>query len=55
MKVYINEDQVWPVYSIDTDVSRHTWIVEIPDELYERYLAAGEEYEKVQEELAKYS
>ena len=51
MKVYVWEDEAYPVYGIDTSREQ----VDIPDELYERYQAVLKEYGKVQAELKKYS
>ena len=55
MKVYIFCDEAYPVYGIETDLKWHNTSIEIPDELYKRYLIVEEEYDKVQEELRKYS
>ena len=51
MKVRIWSDDIYPVYGIDTNYQE----VEIPDELYQRYLTVEREYGIVQEELEKYS
>ena len=60
MKVYISCDEAYPVYGaypivIGTGLERHYKSVEIPDELYKRYLIVEEEYNEVQGELKKYS
>lgn len=52
MKAYIWREEVYPVYGIWEDVDGESEI-EISEELYERYLKVGEEYEQVQEELVK--
>ena len=42
----------YPIYGIDENTEYDS--VEIPDELYERYIEARKSYLKVQEELSKY-
>lgn len=54
MKVYIWKDERYPCYGIDVDRGDDT-NVKIPDGLYERYIAVEIEYNKVQDELEKYS
>ena len=51
MKVYVWKDSAYPVYGIDEQREG----VEIPDELYERYVKIEQDYNAVQEELGKYS
>jgi len=56
MKVLAWKEEVYPVYCIDAHAK---WLieregVEIPDELYERYRKAVEEYNEVQTELGEY-
>ncbi len=51
MKVYVWRDEAYPVYGIDTKREQ----VEIPDELYQRYIKVEKEYEEVQKELEMYS
>jgi len=55
VKVYVWKDEAYPVYGIDTDEKSYRPKVEIPDELYARYIAVEKEYGKVQDELEKYS
>jgi len=55
MKVFIWKDEFYPHYGITYPFSRerrHT--IKIPVELYNRYKEVKKEYDKVQEELAKY-
>jgi len=51
MKVYVWKDDAYPVYGIDTEKEE----VEIPDDLYKRYIKVEREYGEVQDELEKYS
>ncbi len=56
MRVYIWSDEAYPVYSItprEEGDNNKGW-VDITDELYNRYLSICKEYDKIQEELAKY-
>ena len=52
MNIYIWEDEAYPVYGLDERSGDYT--VEIPDELYERYMNVMKLYRAMQEELAKY-
>lgn len=54
MKGHIYSDEAYPVYGIDIDRQEKKQEVEIPDELYERYLKVEREYGEVQDLLEKY-
>jgi len=54
MKCYVYKDDSY-LCGIDTSVHRKDEFVEIPDELYERYLETSRAFFEMQEELEKYS
>lgn len=59
MKVYVDKDEWWPVYGYAkpgdyAGYSNPGLLVEVPDELLERFDVALKAFEKVNSELAKY-
>lgn len=59
MKVFIDKDEWWPVYGYEKPGNRTygnpEYLVEVPDELLERYDAALRAFEAVHVELRKYA
>ena len=55
MEYWIDADEVYPVFSIKNtkDGLPYDEVVEVPDELVERYNRIRKEYDEVQNELAK--
>ena len=55
MKYWIDADEVYPVFSIKNakDGLPYDEVVEVPDELVERYNRICKEYAEVQKEIAK--
>ncbi len=51
MNVYVWKDEMYPYYGIDAERGG----VEIPNDLYNRYVKAEESYKEIQDELKKYS
>jgi len=51
MRVYVYKDEAYPVYGIDPTKEK----VEIPDDLYRRYIEVEKLYGEIQDELEKYS
>lgn len=50
MKVNISKDYEYPVYGLG---KRDAGGIEVPDELYERYIANLAQYDSIQQEIAE--
>ena len=53
MKYWIDADERYPVFALLPAKDAYGVVVDVPDELVERYNKVCEEYGKVQAELAK--
>lgn len=53
MKYWIDADERYPVFALLPAEDAYGVVVDVPDELVERYNKVCEEYGKVQAELAK--
>jgi len=51
VKVRIDIDEIWPIYSLVEPDSDHGVIVEIPEGLFNEYQLASNEFERVQQLL----
>ena len=55
MKVYLDEQEWWPVYELfeDEDDCWSTTIIEVPEELYREYREAVRVFEAIQDKIIK--
>jgi len=59
MKVFIDKDEWWPVYYYskqeDKSYGNPAYLIEVPEEVLERYDAAAKAFERANFELGEYA
>ncbi len=53
-KVYIYQDEVWPVYNVYTEAERFRLEADIPEDILERFWAVEGEYYNLNRVIEKY-
>lgn len=54
MKITIDREEWYPVYTIDREPSKREKPIEVPDEIVERWERIEVEFHKVQDEIVDY-
>lgn len=51
VKVRIEIDEVWPIYSLFQPKEDERMVIEVPEQLFNEYQIAASEFERIQREL----